>query len=267
MADDGGFARFDDRTIAYRDEGPRTGPPLVLSNSLGTDLRMWEHQAPVLARTWRVIRYDTRGHGRSSVPSGAYTMGELATDVIELLDHLDIARAHFCGLSLGGMTGLALAVDHADRLSSLAVCSATARIGTRDGWTDRMNAIRRVGMSAVAQSLGERWFTESFRTSHPDEVRTYAERMLTTSVDGYLGCCAALRDADLTGGVPSISTRTAFIAATFDPFVSTADIQSLARRVPGAVYHEITASHLSNVEAPTTFIDRLARFLRGDDAG
>jgi len=234
---------------------------LVLSHSLGTDIRMSEPQINELAARWRVVRYDTRGHGQSSVPPAPYSITQLGGDVIDLLDHLDIERAHFCGLSLGGLTGLYLAVAAPSRIASLAVCSSAARLGTTAMWNDRIALVRRVGMTGIAASVMARWFTEEFRATNPDMVRSIEQQVLDTPVAGYAGCCEALRDSDLRSVVPDIRCPVLVLCGAHDPAVPIEDARWLAAHIPNAEYAELSTAHLSNVENPAAFTQRLSTFL------
>lgn len=260
-SDFAGVATFGGRAVYYRVQGPVEAPALLLSNSLGTDTRMWDAQIPQLASRWRVVRHDTRGHGRSSAPSGPYGVAQLASDVADLLDFLGVAQAHFCGMSLGGLIGLRLAQEQPARVLKLVVCSAAARMGTAAGWSERIAAVRRGGMQAVAGAVAARWFTEDFRARVPDAVRSIEQQLLGTSIDGYVACCAAVRDADLRAAVSTIHSPTLVLAGTHDPVVPTADVRWLAEHIPGARYAELPTAHLSNVECAAEFTDQVASFL------
>jgi 3-oxoadipate enol-lactonase len=251
-----------DYRIEYDVTGPADAPALVFSNSLGTDHHLWDAQVAALVKgdRWRIVRYDTRGHGRSSVTPGPYTIAQLAEDVIHLFDHLGISRAHFCGLSLGGMTGLRLALDHPDRLVKLAVCSASARLGSAEMWDGRISAVREGGMAPMVPSILTRWFTEGFRTRNPDAVRRIEQQLLSTSPEGYAACCGALRDEDFRPLLPRVRTPTLIVAGTFDPAVPIADVRSLADHTPGAKFAELPTAHISNVEAFAAFNETISRF-------
>jgi 3-oxoadipate enol-lactonase len=247
--------------LEYEVAGPMGAPALVLSNSLGADLHMWDAQAAALQERWRVVRYDTRGHGRSSVTPGPYTIARLADDVAALLDYLDIRLAHFCGLSLGGLTGLAFAHDHAERLLKLVVCCSAARIGTTATWDARIAAVRRGGMGELAPSIIARWFTDEFRARDPVVVQRIEQQLLATPSEGYAACCGALRDTDLRPSVSAIRAPTLMIAGSVDPVVPLDDVRWLADHIPGARFAELPTAHLANVEAPTSFNETLSSFL------
>jgi 3-oxoadipate enol-lactonase len=255
------IATIDGYQTQYDVQGPTDAPVLVLSNSLGADLRMWDAQTAPLARRWRVVRYDTRGHGRSGVTPGEYTIVQLASDVVHLLDFLDVDQAHVCGMSMGGMIGLYHAQEYPDRIRKLAVCSSAARIGTGASWDGRIAAVREGGMRAIVASVMTRWFTDGFRARYPTVVHSFEQQFVDTPVDGYAACCAAIRDADLRAAVPKIRSPVLVLAGAHDPVVSTTDAQWLAGQVPGGEYDELPTAHLSNVESPAAFTERLSRFL------
>jgi 3-oxoadipate enol-lactonase len=234
-----------------------------MAHSLGTDSGMWDPQVNELAARWRVVRYDARGHGRSSVPSGQYSIEQLGADVTDLLDHLDIDRVHFCGLSLGGLTGLYLAIASPNRVVSLVVCSAAARLGTIATWNERIARVREVGMGGIAASVMARWFTEEFRARCPQAVQTVERQLIDTPPEGYIGCCHALRDGDLRSVVHEIGCPVLVLAGARDLAVPVEDARWLAGQIPNAEYAELPTAHISNVENPTAFTQRLSTFLAG----
>ncbi|MFL6621359.1 MAG: 3-oxoadipate enol-lactonase [Sulfurifustaceae bacterium] len=251
----------DGARLNYRFDGPASAPLLVLSNSLGTDLGMWDPQVPAFARRFRVLRYDTRGHGASAVTPGPYTIEALARDVVHLLDALEIERAHFCGLSMGGMTGMWLGVHHADRVDRLVLCNTGARVGTPELWKARIEKTQNEGMAAVADGVIERWLTPAFREREPEAVQHMRRMIEATAPAGYAACCAAIRDMDQRDTVSRIRAPTLVIAGTHDPATPAADGRFLAERIAGAQYVELPASHLSNIEQPEPFTDAVLRFL------
>lgn len=251
----------DGARLNYRFDGPATAPVLVLSNSLGTDLGMWDPQVSAFATRFRVLRYDTRGHGASAVTPGPYTIEKLAGDVVQLLDALQIERAHFCGLSMGGMTGMWLGVHRPERLNRLVLCNTAALVGTPEIWKERMEKTQRDGMTSAADGIVERWFTAAFREGQPDAVQRVRRTAEATAVAGYLACCAAIRDMDQRDAVSRIRVPTLVIAGTHDPATPPAAGRFLAERITGAQYVELPASHLSNIEQPALFTDAVLRFL------
>ncbi|HEX7156473.1 MAG TPA: 3-oxoadipate enol-lactonase [Burkholderiaceae bacterium] len=247
--------------LHYQLDGHIHGPVLVLSNSLGTDLSMWDGQIEMLSEHFRVLRYDSRGHGLSEAPPAPYRIEDLARDAIALLDALSIERVHFCGLSIGGMVGQWLGVHAAQRLHSLTLCNTSPQIGTFETWNARIDLVRREGVAAVADAVIGRWFTEAFRGAHADAVRRIRESLVRTPVEGYLGGCTAVRDADLREAVASIGVPTLVITGTHDPSTPAADGRKLADAVNGARYVELDSAHLSNIEARLRFNTELLDFL------
>jgi 3-oxoadipate enol-lactonase len=248
-------------TLKVRCDGDRGRPTVVLSNSLGTDLSMWDAQVPVLATRFHVVRYDTRGHGASGAPGGPYTIGLLGSDVLGLLDHLDIERAHFVGLSMGGVIGQWLGAHAPGRLQKLVLANTAARIGTREAWQARADSVRADGMNEIAAGSPGRWFTPGFAARQPVVVGTMQKTLRTLVPEGYAACCEALAVADLTQDVRRIEAGTLVIAGADDPVTTVSDAQALLGAIKGATMVTLPAAHLSNVEAPDRFTDAVASFL------
>jgi 3-oxoadipate enol-lactonase len=248
-------------SLHYVLAGPADAPLLVLSNSLGSDLSMWDPQMAALDRRFRVLRYDARGHGRSSVPAGPYTLPQLATDVLRLLDHLRVDRAHFCGLSVGGLVGMWVAAHAKGRVDRLALCNTAARIGTLESWGARMDAARSRSLPGIAEAVLERWFTPGFREREPAAVARARAMLEGTPLEGYLGCCAAIRDADAGGDLAAISAPTLVISGSNDAATTPAQGRALAEAIAGARSVELAAAHLSNIEAAAAFTAALTDFL------
>ncbi|HXT34853.1 MAG TPA: 3-oxoadipate enol-lactonase [Chloroflexota bacterium] len=247
--------------IHYRLEGPRDAPALVLSNSLGTDLSMWEPQVPAFSRQFRVLRYDTRGHGASEFSATTETIAGHGRDVVEMLSYLGIERAHFCGLSMGGMIGMWLAARAPEYVDKLVLCNTSARIGTSEMWDARIVAIKAGGMEAVAPAVMARFFSPSFLDEESALVQATRRVLIATLVEGYGACCAAIRDGDQSANLCFIQAPTLVLAGTHDLATPPGDGQSLARAIQGARYCELNAAHLSNIEAPEQFTEALLRFL------
>lgn len=256
------FVETNDLRMQYELDGPANAPTLVLSNSLGTNLSLWDPQLPAFVLSFRVLRYDSRGHGQTAATQGEYSVEMLGRDVIQLLDSLNLDRVNFCGLSVGGMTGMWLAVNAPQRLENLVLSNTAPKIGKLDAWNERIKAVREGGTKTVAQQVIERWFTPKFRSNHPEEVAKTRKMIETTSADGYAGSCAAVRDFDFWQEVGAIRAKTLVIAGTQDTSVPTADAQKLAKHIPGARYIELAAAHISNVEAAAQFTDEVSSFLR-----
>lgn len=235
----------------HRVEGPEDAPVVVLSNSLGTTHEMWDQQAKALSARFRVLRYDTRGHGDSPVPPGPYSMADLGGDVIELLDGLGLERASFCGLSIGGMTGLWLAVNVPERLDRLVLCSTTAHLPPRELWLERAALVRAEGTAAVADSVLGRWFTPGFAEHEPAAVGRVREMLLSTPAEGYAACCEAIAEHDLRAELGGITAPTLVIAGEEDPATPPEHARRLEEGIPGARLLVVPdARHLANVEQP-----------------
>ena len=261
----GDFTTSDGVRIHYEIEGREDGPPLLFSNSLGTNLHMWDVQALVAAGLgFRAIRYDQRGHGASEAPDGDYAMERLGRDVLELLDALKIDRAMFCGLSMGGMTGIWLAMHHPRRFSRLALCNTAVWMPPRDLWDGRIRSVLGGGMEAVVEGVVERWFTPAFRASSTTEVARVREMILATDPHGYVGCCAAIRDMDLRDRLGLIEAPALVLIGAHDPATPPERGQYIVERIPGARKAMIDSAHLSNVEKPADFNRIVLGFLAGE---
>jgi 3-oxoadipate enol-lactonase len=235
---------------------------LLFSNSLGTDFSMWDPQMPELQRSFRILRYDTRGHGRSSVTPGDYTIEQLGRDVIGLLDALRCDRVNFCGLSMGGMIGIWLGIHAPERLHRLVLCNTAARIGTKELWNARIATARKQnGMKSVAAAVIERWFTPEFRASSAGIVARAQQMLENSPPEGYAACCAAIRDMDQRESVAKIKAPTLVIYGAKDPVTPAADAHFLTGQIRGAAEVELDAAHLSNVEQAAAFTEAVSNFL------
>ena len=212
-------------------------------------------------RLFRVLRYDTRGHGQSSLSSEPTTMAALAADVMALVDHIGTHRFSFCGISLGGMTGMMLGLHYPERLQALVLSNTAARIGAPESWNARVAALSQEGMPSLVEAAMERWFTSAFRSQYSEVVDNFRQRFVRNSPEGYAQCCAALRDADLRESVSGIRTPTLVIAGSHDPVTTTEDARFLTEKIAGSAYTELAAAHLSNVEAAEEFSQRVSTFL------
>lgn len=258
------FVQLDDGEMHYQIEGPQGAPVLVLSNSLGTDLHMWDAQVEALSKTFRVLRYDTRGHGKSLVSQGPYTIEHLGQDVLALLDALNIERAHFCGLSMGGLIGQWLGIHANDRLQKLILCNTAAKIGTPEIWNQRIGLLESEdaqGMVTLASTAPQRWFTPEFTQQHPDKVKAVTDVLASTSPQGYAACCAAVRDADLLKQVGAITVDTLIICGSHDAVTTVADGHYLQNHIHGSQLSDYYAAHLSSVELGQVFTMRVTEFL------
>ncbi|HXX86608.1 MAG TPA: 3-oxoadipate enol-lactonase [Casimicrobiaceae bacterium] len=244
-----------------RIDGAAAAPALMLSNSLGTNLAMWDAQIPALTRRFRVVRYDARGHGASAVTVGPYTMEQLSRDVVALLDALKIERAHFCGLSMGGMVGMWLGANAPERIDRLVLCNTAAKIGSPEVYNARIDAVRKGGVASVADAVIDRWFTAPFRQRSPEAVARMRAMLTATSAEGYAASCAAVRDMDLRETLARIKRPTLVIAGTHDLATPPADGQRMGQGIDGARYVELDAAHISNVEAAAVFTKAVTDFL------
>ncbi|PTU65981.1 3-oxoadipate enol-lactonase [Chromobacterium sp. Panama] len=247
--------------LHYQVDGPAGAPALLLSNSLGTSLEMWRPQLAALSRRYRVLRYDARGHGGSGVGAVPPRLADLAGDALSLLDALDIERAHFCGISMGGLTGLWLGAHAPERLQCLVVSNSAAKIGASEAWRQRAAQVRGGGLAELAASAHQRWFSADFCARAPDIVEQARAWLAATAPDGYAGCCEALADADLRADLPRIAAPTLLIAGLLDPVTTAAEAEAMAAAMPNARLARLPASHLSNLEAPLAFERALLDFL------
>ncbi len=256
------IAKLPDVQLYYEWSGSEHLPVLVFSNSLGTNLRMWDPQVEVFTRHFRLLRYDTRGHGQSGVTPGAYTIEQLSWDVVCLLDVLQLDRVYFCGLSMGGMTGIFLGANAPNRFRKLVLCNTAAKIGTLETWNARIQAVQSGGMKSVASAVMERWLTPVFRSSHPAEAQSALAMLEAANPQGYMACCAAVRDMDQRQILDKIRVPCLALTGTYDSVTPPSDAQFLKESIPGAKYAEVAAAHLSNIEAREDFNRHLLQFLR-----
>lgn len=250
--------------LAYTVDGPDDAPVLVLGNSLGTTTAMWEPQLPALTERFRLVRYDHRGHGKSAVPAGPYTLDELGADVLAMLDSLGLRRVHLGGLSLGGMVAMWLAANAPERVNRLALLCTSAKLGPPSIWEQRAETVRRGGMAAIADLMVSRWLTPGFAERKPD-IAAWARNLLSeTPADGYVGCCAAIQHMDLLPVLGSITAPTLVIAGADDPATPPEHAHRIAAGIPGAITVIVPdAAHLANVEQPDTVTGLLLDFLEG----
>lgn len=240
-------------------------PVVVLSNSIGSTYATWDRQVPALSRSFRVVRYDTRGHGQSPVPQGPYVIDDLVDDVVALLDDLGVQRAHFVGLSLGGMTGLRLATLHPERVDRLAVLCTSALLEPAQGWRDRAATVRAEGTSVVADAVVGRWYTTSFAASEPARVLAARQMVAATPAEGYASCCEAIATMDLTQDLAHISAPMLAIAGAEDTATPADHLERIASGVrEGRLLVVPKAAHLANDEQPQAVTRALLEHLTGD---
>jgi len=257
------FADLANARLHYALSGPASAPVLVLSNSLGTDYSLWDRQAPEFERHLRLLRYDMRGHGRSSAPPPPYSVAELADDLLALVDLLSIERFHFCGLSIGGMIGMTLGLGAPGRLRKLVLCNTAPKIGTLEMWSARIATVRTKGMKEIARLTPARWFTAAFQSASPDAVAATLRVVESLDPEGYVGGCCAVRDFDLRERVGGIAVPTLVISGAHDPAALPSDGRAMAERIAGSRYVELDASHLSNIEDAERFTAEVLSFLKG----
>ena len=252
--------RLDDIALHYRDEGNRDGPSIVFSNSLGTDLRLWDKVVPEFLNKYRVIRYDKRGHGLSECPPAPYKMGKLIHDAERLIEHLDAGPCVFVGLSIGGLTAQGLAAKRPDLLRALVLSNTGLKIGNQVLWDERIATANSRGVGALADGVMQRWFGKNFLAS--DEVLAWREMLSATRADGYAGCCAAIAGADFFSTSASLELPALVIGGSEDGATPPDMTRELANHIPEAQFQLIQgAGHLACVDKPLEYITILREFL------
>ena len=249
-------------TIHVEVEGPERAPVLMLSNSLGTDLHMWDDQVAPITQHFRLVRYDRRGHGKSGVPKGPYSMERLGRDVIGVLDGLGIAKINWCGLSMGGMVGMWLGANAPSRIDKLILSNTAAYFPDKTIWDGRIKLVREQGLAAVVDGTMERWFTKQFRERSLQATERIRAMFLATNPEGYIGCGEAIRDMDHRPLLPKISAPTLVIAGRRDPATTLEAGEYIKQHIPGATIAVLEAAHISNMEQPKTYADTMLGFLR-----
>ncbi len=249
-------------TLAYRFDGPENAPVVMLSNSLMSNHTMWDLQIEALIRNYRVLRYDTRGHGISATPEGPYTMETLGEDAAMLMARLGLDQVHFCGLSMGGMIGQYLGANHGGKLKSLTLCDTACVMPPASLWDERIILARAGGTGAATQRTLERWFTEAFREAGDLVIDKVATMIDTTPVEGFAGCAAAIRDMDQTEVLALIKTPTLVVVGRHDPGTPVSAAKVLHENIEGSELAIIEgAAHLCNMEQPAAFNEALLSFL------
>ena len=254
--------------LHYEVSGPADAPVLLLGGSLGTSLAMWEPQVAALGAELRCVRFDHRGHGGSPVPDGPYTLDDLGADVLRLLDRLQIRRAAYAGVSLGGMVGQWLAINAPDRVAAIVCICTAAHLPPADPWHERAATVRAAGTPAVvAEAVVARWFTPGYADAHPDVLAAHEAMLSTQPADGYAGCCEAIAAMDLRPGLSRVRARTLVIAGAQDPAIPPAHGAAIADAVPGARLTVLDpAAHLCTVERADDVNDLIAGHLAGLEA-
>jgi 3-oxoadipate enol-lactonase len=242
-------------------DGPERAPVLMLSNSLGTTLHMWDDQVQPFRQHFRVVRYDRRGHGKSGVPKGPYTMERLGRDALAVMDGLGLKKVHWCGLSMGGMVGQWLGANAPERIERLILSNTSSYFTDKGMWHDRIKTVRENGLAAIADRVATLWFTAEFREREPATIDRMKEMLLSTPVDGYIACCEAVRDMDHREILAKITTPTLIIAGRHDPATTVEAAEFIRSRISGAALTILNAAHIANVELPHVYTDTVLGFL------
>ena len=248
------------KTLSVAISGQDNAPVIMFSNSLGTDKDMWQPQVVAFEQQFKVVTYDTRGHGESDVIEQT-TVQNLAEDVIDILNDLNIEKAHFCGISMGGMTALLLGIHHADRFHSITVANSAAKIWNEDGWNARADTVTANGLVDLVATTHTRWFSEQFDYQHDALAQRTIQSLATTPALGYAESCRALAQADLSTQIQQIQIPTLVIAGAFDPVTTVADGIYMQEQIQNSELAVIDASHLSNIEQPELFNQALSQFI------
>ena len=243
-------------------DGPEGAPVLMLSNSLGVNLSMWEPQVAHFARQFRVVRYDRRGHGKSGVTPGPYTMEQLARDDLAIMDALGLAKVSFCGISMGGMVGQWLGAFAPERIDKLILSNTSCHYPLKDPWNDRIKTIREHGIGAIADTVLGIWFTKDFHAREPETIKRFRAMMVSTPLEGYIGCAAAVRDMDHRDVVTKIKLPTLLIAGRHDNSTTVEAAEFIRDRIPGAKFTVLDAAHISSVEQASAFNAEVLGFLK-----
>jgi len=247
--------------IHYEMEGDAGKPVLMFCNSLGTNLHMWDGQMPEALKHFRVLRYDRRGHGKSGVPAGPYSMEMLGRDALAVLDAAKVEKTNWCGLSMGGMVGMWLGANAPSRVNRLILSNTSAYFENKQIWNDRIALVKEKGLAAILQGTLERWFTAGFREREPGKVKEIADMFLATKVEGYIGCGEAVRDMDHREIIKSIKAPTMVIAGKQDAGTTPEMGEALAKSIPGARLTLFDAAHIANIECGPAYTTAVVDFL------
>ena len=248
-------------TIHVEAEGPQHAPVLMLSNSLGTNLHMWDDQVAPFTRHFRLVRYDRRGHGKSSVPQGPYSMARFGRDVLNVLDGLGIEKVNWCGLSMGGMVGQWLGANAPNRIDKLILSNTSSYFPDKAMWDGRIKMVREKGLAGMVDANMERWFTKQFRERAPQAMAKMREMFVATDIEGYIGCGEAIRDMDHRPLLAKIKAPTLVIAGRFDPATPLEGNEFIRAHIPGAKIAVLEAAHIANLEQPQVYADTVLGFL------
>lgn len=262
------FARINGVLIHYRLAGPVDAPKLVLVNSLGTDARIWDYVIADLARDYRILSYDKRGHGLSDAPQGDYTLDDHLNDLDGLLAHVQFDRFALCGVSIGGLIGQGFALRHPEMITALVLCDTAPKVGDAVMWNTRAETVLNKGLSAIADPVMERWFSAGFRNGKPAELAGWRNLFLRTDPAGYASTCATLRDADLTAEIGKIAAPTLVVVGSEDGSTPVELVRSCAQAIPGARFEIVPeAGHIPSIEQPELLISLVRAFFKEANHG
>ena len=258
------FAEVNGTTLHYRFDGPVQGPVVMLSNALASDLTMWEFQVPALVEAgYRVLRYDSRGHGHSAVPEGPYSIELLAADAVGLMDAFDLEKVHFCGLSKGGMIGQMLGTHYGDRLISLTLSSTSAYMAPKEIWDERIETVRKGGIAVVVDATIDRWFTKAGQTNLASSVEKVRRVILNTPVEGFCACCAAIRDMDQRETIRNVITPTLVMVGEHDSGTPVSAAEYIHQGITSSSLTIIPdAAHFVQMEQSNIFNHALLEFIK-----
>jgi 3-oxoadipate enol-lactonase len=243
-------------------EGREGAPVLMLSNSLGTNLHMWDDQAGEFAKHFRLVRYDRRGHGKSGASKGPYSFERFGRDILAIIDVLKIKKINWCGLSMGGMDGQWLGANAPDRVEKLVLANTNFYYADKAPWADRIKFVQQKGLGELVGPNMERWFTKGFRERAPQAIARMTEMFVATNPAGYIACVEAIRDMDFRDSNPRITTPTLVIVGNQDPATPPSAGEAIAQQITGAKLAALDAAHISNVEQPNAFTEAVLNFLR-----
>lgn len=243
-------------------EGRDNAPVLMLSNSLGTNLHMWDDQVGEFAKHFRLVRYDRRGHGKSGAPKGPYSFERFGRDILAIIDALKIKKINWCGLSMGGMDGQWLGANAPDRVEKLILANTNFYYADKGPWADRINFVQEKGLGQLVGPNMERWFTKGFRDRAPQAIARMTEMFVATNPAGYIACVEAIRDMDFRASNPRVTTPTLVIVGKQDPATPPSAGEAIAQQIRGAKLAALDAAHISNVEQPKLFTEAVLNFLQ-----
>ena len=244
-------------------EGPERAPVLMLCNSLGTDLHMWDDQVKAITERYRLVRYDRRGHGKSGAPKGPYNMEMLGRDALAVMDGVGVQKVNWCGLSMGGMVGMWLGANVPQRIDRLVLSNTSSYMADKQIWNDRIKTVRAGGLAAIVDGTMERWFTKPFRESSPEAMERIRAMFMATNTEGYIGCGQAIRDMDHRPLLAKINTPTLVVAGRYDLGTPLEAGEFIAQHTPNAQLAVLETAHIANMEQPKVYTDTVLEFLLG----